>query len=77
MVEQKAREHQYVQAGQPLLEILDDSVLEVEFIAPSSWLAWLKAGASFKVTVEETGKPIRPASRGSERGSIRSAIPSR
>ncbi|CAK0739185.1 Efflux RND transporter periplasmic adaptor subunit [uncultured Gammaproteobacteria bacterium] len=46
VVEQKAREHQYVQAGQPLLEILDDSVLEVEFIAPSSWLAWLKAGAS-------------------------------
>lgn len=56
VVEQKAREHQYVQAGQPLLEILDDSVLEVEFIAPSGWLAWLRAGAPFQVTVEETGK---------------------
>ena len=56
VVEQKAREHQYVQAGQPLLEILDDSVLEVEFIASSSWLAWLKAGGSFQITVDETGK---------------------
>ncbi len=56
VVEQKAREHQYVQAGQPLLEILDDSILEVEFIAPSSWLAWLKAGASFQIAVDETGK---------------------
>lgn len=56
IVEQKVREHQYVQAGQAMLEILDDSALEVEFIAPSQWLAWLKPGTPFQVRVDETGR---------------------
>jgi RND family efflux transporter MFP subunit len=54
--EQKVREQQYVQPGQTLLEILDDSVLELEFIVPSGWLAWLKPGYGFKVKIDETGK---------------------
>jgi len=54
LAEQKAREQQYVQAGQPLLEILDDSALELEFIAPSRWLAWLKPGHAFEVLIEDT-----------------------
>ena len=54
--EQKVREQQYVQPGQALLEILDDSVLELEFIVPSGWLAWLKSGYGFKVKIDETGK---------------------
>jgi len=56
VAEQKVREQQYVQAGQPLLEILDDSVLELEFIVPSRWLAWLKPGHAFQVQIDETGK---------------------
>lgn len=56
VVEQKVREHQYVQAGQSMLEILDDTALEVEFIAPSRWLAWIKAGTPFQIQVDETGK---------------------
>ena len=54
--EQKAREQQYVQPGQALLEIIDDSALELEFIAPSKWLAWLKAGYKFNMIIDETGK---------------------
>lgn len=54
LAEQKAREQQFVQAGQPLLEILDDSALELEFIAPSRWLAWLKPGHAFEVLIEDT-----------------------
>ena len=54
--EQKVREQQYVQPGQALLEIIDDSVLELEFIAPSRWLAWLKSGHAFKVRIDETGQ---------------------
>ncbi|HIJ84931.1 MAG TPA: efflux RND transporter periplasmic adaptor subunit [Magnetococcales bacterium] len=54
VAEQKAREHQYLQAGQPILEILDDSRLEVEFIAPSSWLAWIKPGLGFVLHGDET-----------------------
>ena len=56
VAEQKAREQQYVQPGQPLLDILDDSVLELEFIVPSRWLAWLKPGYAFQVRIDETGK---------------------
>ena len=53
VAEQKVREQQYAQPGQPLLEIIDDSVLELEFIVPSRWLAWLKPGHAFQVSIDE------------------------
>lgn len=56
VAEQRAREQQFVQAGQPLLEILDDSALELEYLVPSRWLVWLKPGARFFVKIDETGK---------------------
>jgi membrane fusion protein (multidrug efflux system) len=56
VAEQRAREQQFVQAGQPLLEILDDSALELEYLVPSKWLVWLKPGARFLVKIDETGK---------------------
>lgn len=54
--EQKAREQQFVQAGQPLLEVLDDTTLELELIVPSRWLKWFKTGYRFQVAIDETGK---------------------
>jgi RND family efflux transporter MFP subunit len=56
VAEQRVREQQFVQPGQALLEILDDSILELEFIVPSKWLAWLKTGQGFQVAIDETGK---------------------
>lgn len=56
VAEQKVREQQYVQPGQPLLDILDDSVLELEFLVPSVWLRWLKVGGGFEVQIDETRK---------------------
>ncbi len=56
IAEQKVREQQYVQAGQPLLEIIDDSALELEFIVPSRWMAWARPGVGFKIAIDETGK---------------------
>lgn len=56
VAEQKVREQQFVQAGQPLLDIIDDSVLELEFLVPSRWLGWLKVGNAFQVQIDETGK---------------------
>jgi len=56
VAEQRVREQQYVQPGQPLLDIIDDSVLELEFIVPSHWLAWIKPGYAFQVRIDETGK---------------------
>lgn len=55
-VEQKAREFQYTTPGQPLLDVLDDYGLEVELLAPSRWLSWLKVGTEFKLQIEETEK---------------------
>lgn len=56
VAEQKVREEQFVQTGQALLEVIDDSVLELEFIAPSSWLPALRSKSAVRVRVDETGK---------------------
>lgn len=56
VAEQKLREQQFVQPGQALLDILDDSVLEIEFLVPSAWLGWLRIGSSFQVAIDETRK---------------------
>lgn len=56
ITEQRVRDQQYVQPGQALLEIIDDSALELEFLAPSAWLVWLKPGLSFEIDIDETGK---------------------
>jgi RND family efflux transporter MFP subunit len=56
VVEQKVRSQQFVQPGQALLDILDDSVLELDFVVPSKWLVWLKPGHVFQVDIDETGR---------------------
>lgn len=56
VAEQKVREQQFVQPGQAMLDILDDSVLELEFLVPSVWLRWLKVGGGFEVQIDETRK---------------------
>lgn len=55
VAEQKVREKQFVPAGQPILDVIDDSALELEFIVPSRWLAWLAPGYAFEVRIDETG----------------------
>lgn len=59
--EQKAREQQFVQPGQAVLDIIDDSTLELEFIVPSRWLIWLKPGHRLNAAIDETRKsyPVR------------------
>jgi membrane fusion protein (multidrug efflux system) len=56
VAEQKLREQQFAQPGQAILDIIDDSVLEVEFLVPSRWLAWIKPGHAMRVQIDETGK---------------------
>jgi membrane fusion protein, multidrug efflux system len=65
-VEQKARAYQYATPGQALLDVLDNTVLEIELIVPSRWLAWLKPGFEFQMVVDETGTsyPVRVARLG-------------
>lgn len=49
-------EHENVQHGQALLEILDNTELNVEAIVPSSWLTWIRAGKTYHLYIEETGR---------------------
>lgn len=56
VAEKKVRDLEYVQAGQPLLEIIDDRHLELECIVPSRWLTWLRPGVDFEVVIDELGR---------------------
>jgi membrane fusion protein, multidrug efflux system len=59
VVEVTARAYQSVREGDPLLEIINEKDLEVEFIAPSRSLPQLKLGSTFKVTLDETVKSYK------------------
>lgn len=54
VIDVTARAHQSVGPGDPLMEIISEKDLEVEFIAPSKALPHLKPGNSFKVKLTET-----------------------
>jgi len=61
IAEQKARDDQYVQPGQALLEVLDASDMELEFLVPSKWLVWLNLDTPVSIHIDETNKDY-PAS---------------
>jgi membrane fusion protein (multidrug efflux system) len=46
---------QFLVAGAPLLDILDDRDLQLELVVPSNWLAWMVPGDPFRIHVAETG----------------------
>jgi len=56
VVQRKVNPFQSVGLGVPLLEILDDSRLEVKLVVPSRWLAWLRDRDPFTVRIDETGR---------------------
>ena len=51
-----ANQHDMVTAGQPIIEILDDSKLKMELYVPSRWIARLQKDQEFTVLIDETGK---------------------
>ena len=55
VVERHAEEHETPGVGKPLITIVSTGRLEVEMIAPSKWLAWIRKGDSFTFKVDETG----------------------
>ncbi|GGA31487.1 efflux RND transporter periplasmic adaptor subunit [Dyella nitratireducens] len=56
VVKRTAAPDQFVEAGKPLLTIVDTSHLELKMIVPSKWLAWMKPGRPLTVQVDEVGK---------------------
>ena len=55
VVKMIVNEHENVFPNDPLISLLDDSLLEIELILPSRSLAWLKLGTPFEYAVDETG----------------------
>jgi RND family efflux transporter MFP subunit len=47
---------QGVQAGAPLVEIVSSGPFKLRLNVPSRWLAWIKPGTPFEVTIDETGR---------------------
>lgn len=48
--------YQSVNQGQPLLEIVSKLPPRTRMNVPSRWLGWLKPGAAFRLTIDETGR---------------------
>jgi membrane fusion protein, multidrug efflux system len=46
-------QYEYVQAGKPLLQIVDTEDLELKLMVPSRWLAWLRGGTPFQVHIDD------------------------
>ena len=55
VVELKAKSHETLQPGAPIMLIQNSRDLEAHVHVPSTWLAWLKPGATFQTQIEETG----------------------
>ena len=51
-----AKPYDIMQQGQPLIEVLNDSVLNVEMIVPSKWVSFLKPEYKFMVNIDEMNK---------------------
>ncbi len=51
--------HEQPQQGKPFLVIVGGDRLEVELIAPSKWLSWIKPGQSFDFEIDEIGRPYK------------------
>ena len=71
VAEQKIREQQYAQPGQPLLDIIDDTALELEFLVPSRWLVWLRRARRSRCASTKPARPIPPRCNGWPPGSTR------
>ena len=51
-----ASTYQYLSPGNPIVDLLDTSQLELRMIVPSNWLAWIKPGETFSVQVGELNR---------------------
>ncbi len=56
LVKLRVRAHETVSAGQPLLDLVDNSSFRFQLHVPSRWLSWLGEGTAFNIAIDETGK---------------------
>lgn len=58
VVDVQAHPNDSVEAGKPLVSLLDERSLRLVILAPSDWAAWLKAGMALTFSVDETAEQI-------------------
>ena len=61
VAERKVQSFQYVTVGQPIIDILSDRDLELEMLAPSRFLSWLRPGTAFVLRIDELGRDFPAA----------------
>lgn len=61
MGDRRVQQYEFIQAGQAVVDIFDDSLFEVEFLTPSKWISWLKPGLPFEIEIDEL-KTVLPVS---------------
>ncbi len=57
--QKKAQAFQYVKEGEPLLELIDTSHLEVEMVIPSRWLKQMPVGTVFSIQLDESAQAVQ------------------
>jgi RND family efflux transporter MFP subunit len=45
-----------VNAGQPLIDLVNTSSLKAQMFVPAAWIAWLESGTPLTITIKETGQ---------------------
>ncbi len=58
VITKHAQAYQYVNKGDPLLEIVDPDSLEVEMVVPSTWLKSTLIDTEFQMQLDETNQKI-------------------
>jgi membrane fusion protein (multidrug efflux system) len=48
-----------VNAGQPLVDLVNPASLKAQMFVPASWIAWLRPGAPLSLEVRETGQTFK------------------
>ena len=51
-----ASRYEYINKGAPIIEIIDDSKLDMQLYVPSSWVTQLSKDTTFSVFIDEVGK---------------------
>lgn len=59
VVQRRVQPHESVAAGTPVLEVVDNSTLEIHLLVPSRWLSTLEPGQHFTFVPDETGQPLK------------------
>lgn len=58
VVQRMASDHQFVNAGTPLLALVDTRAIEVRLVVPSRWLSWLKVGSPLQIRLDDLEKTV-------------------